>query len=105
MVTTTRAERPASPFLASGLLPSRANAKPGRATCSRKPLSRAGMSPSHSGKKNTMCSAQPMSAWGWTRLAGMGPSSHSAWLRSSGKSSVATSIRRTVCPPCAAAAA
>ena len=39
MVTTTRADLPFSAFRANGFLASPENAKPGRATCSRNPLS------------------------------------------------------------------
>ena len=49
IVTITRALRPFSSVFGMRLPPPAANAKPGRRTCSKKALSAAGMSPSHSG--------------------------------------------------------
>ncbi len=96
MVTTTRADRPASSFLGN-LSPGWGldNAKPGRATCSRKPFSNAGMPPSHSGKKNTRWLAHRMSCCTGASASGTLPPSQSALLRSSGKSSRPTSTVRT----------
>lgn len=98
MVTTTRADWPVSPFAVSGFLASPKNAKPRRTTCSRKPLSSAGMSPSQSGKKNTMCSAHLIARCASAKPGGNTPCSHSIGLRNMGKSSVATSMRWMVCP-------
>ena len=61
MVTTTRAEPLATPFFPTTLPPSRLKAKPGLATCSRKPLRSPGISPSHNRNNRTTCCADRIS--------------------------------------------
>ena len=58
-----RAERPLSSFFPMRPGAALPIAKPGRSTCSKKPLRTAGMSPSQSGNTMTRCSAQAMVRW------------------------------------------
>lgn len=86
-------------------MPSGSKAQPGRATCSMKALSSAGMSPIHSGKNQTRCWAQTMSCCTGASAAGTGPVFQSCTERRTGKSSAATLIARTSWPAASAPSA